>query len=395
MGGLKMGQRLTDKIVNALPLPPKGKPVVWDAPDSKGRDWVAGFGVRVTAGGARSFIFNYRNAGGVSRRIAIGSPPTWSTQAAREQAREYALAVAKGGDPLADKQAIRNAEAVTQLCDVYLKDHVSGMRNERDARRMVEVIRGALGSRKVAAVNRLDVSRLHRTITERGSPYRANRVLATASSMFGMAVAQGWCPSNPAKGIKRNPEQQRDRCLEPDELARLLAVLDSYAHQDIADRFRLALLTGARIGEISGAKWSEFNADLTRWKKPWGRVKSKKDHTIPINGAARALLQRISSASKTEETVFRPLNPSGVRRHFVAITAKAEIKGLRIHDLRRSFGSTLINLQVPMAEIAKLLGHSKIAITEAHYAFLKHDRLAEASELAGAALSGGKLRVVR
>jgi integrase len=388
-----MGQRLTDKIVNALPLPPKGKPVVWDAPDSKGRDWIAGFGVRLTPGGARTFVFNYRNAGGVSRRIAIGSPPTWSTQAAREQAREYALAVAKGGDPLANKEAIRNAEAVTQLCDVYLKDHVGGMRNERDARRMVEVIRGALGSRKVANVSRLDVARLHRTITERGAPYRANRVLATASSMFGMAVAQGWCPSNPAKGIKRNPEQQRDRCLEPDELARLLTVLDGYPHQDIADRLRFALLTGARIGEVSGAKWSEFSNDLSRWKKPWGRVKSKKDHTIPLNGAARALLQRIRSASELE-TVFRPLNPSGVRRHFVAITAKAKIEGLRIHDLRRSFGSTLINLQVPMAEISKLLGHSKTAITEAHYAFLKHDRLAEATELAGKALSGG-LKVVR
>jgi integrase len=208
-----------------------------------------------------------------------------------------------------------------------------------------------------------------------------------------MAVAQGWCTSNPAKGIKRNPEQQRDRCLDPDELARLLAVLDAYPHQDIADRFRLALFCGARIGEISGAKWSEFNADLTRWKKPWGRVKAKKGHTIPLNGAARALLQRIRATSQTE-TVFRPLNPSGVRRHFVAITEKAKIEGLRIHDLRRSFGSTLVNLQVPMAEIAKLLGHSKTAITEAHYAFLKHDRLAEASELAGKALSGG-LKVVR
>jgi integrase len=389
-----MGQRLTDKLVNALPLPPKGKPVVWDAPDSKGRDWIAGLGVRLTPGGARSFIYNFRTAGGVQRRIVIGSPPTWSVQAAREQAREYALAVAKGGDPVADKQAIRNAETIGQLADVYLKENVSRMRNGRDARDMVEVIRGALGSRKVAAVTRLDLSRLHRTITERGSPYRANRVLATASTMFGIAVAQGWCPSNPCKGCKRNPEQQRDRVLEPDELARLLDALDRYPNQDVANRFKLAMLTGARIGEISGAKWAEFDPGFARWKKPWGRVKAKKDHTIPINSAARALLQRIKSTSQTE-TVFQPLDPSRVRFHFVAITAKAKIEGLHIHDLRRSFGSALINAQVPLSEISKLLGHSKTSITEKHYAFLKHDRLAEASELAGELLSGGKLRVVR
>jgi integrase len=387
-----MGQRLTDKVITSLPLPPKGKPVVWDAPDSKGRDWIAGFGVRLTPGGARSFIYNYR-AGGRSRRIVIGSPPTWSTQAARDQAREYALAVKKGGDPLGDKQAIAKAETVAQLCDVYLKDHVSGMRNGRDARSMVEVIRGALGSRKVTAVTRLDLARVHRAITERGATYRANRVLATASTMFGMAVAQGWCPSNPAKGIRRNVEQQRDRVLAPDELARLIAALDAYPQQDVADRFRLAMYCGARIGEISGARWSEFNADLTRWKKPWGRVKSKKDHTIPLNGAARALLARIRSASRTE-TVFGSLDPSRVRWHFVAITAAAKIEGLRIHDLRRSFGSVLVNAQVPLEQIAKLLGHSKTAITEKHYAFLKHDVLAEASELAGEALSGG-LKVVR
>jgi integrase len=112
-----------------------------------------------------------------------------------------------------------------------------------------------------------------------------------------------------------------------------------------------------------------------------------------VNAAARLLLQHIRG-NATGDTVFRPLDPSQLRRHFAAIVKAAKIDDLRIHDLRRSFGSTLINLKVPLPEISKLLGHSKTAITEAHYAFLKHDRLAEASELAGKALSGG-LRIVQ
>src|SRR5262245_15845271 len=106
-----MGTRLTDKIIDTLPLPAKGNRIEYDAPTGrKAADWVAGFGVRLTAGGSRSFIFNYRNREGRDRRYTIGARPAWSTEAARKAAADLKYRVGQGGDPQGEKEAQRNAE---------------------------------------------------------------------------------------------------------------------------------------------------------------------------------------------------------------------------------------------------------------------------------------------
>ncbi len=68
-----MGRRLTNRIVSNLPVPEKGNKVTYDAPNGTGKDWTPGFGIRVTAGGGRSFILNYRcRKTGTERRYTIG-----------------------------------------------------------------------------------------------------------------------------------------------------------------------------------------------------------------------------------------------------------------------------------------------------------------------------------
>jgi hypothetical protein len=74
-----MAQRLTDKLVTALPTPATGNRITYD-------DAVPGFGARVTAAGARAFVLNYRTRGdGRARRYTIGGFPDWSTGAARDE----------------------------------------------------------------------------------------------------------------------------------------------------------------------------------------------------------------------------------------------------------------------------------------------------------------------
>lgn len=95
-----MAQRLTDKddglsdkIVRGLPAPAAGNKITYDAT-------MKGFGVRVTAAGAKAFIPNYR-AGGRERRITIGSFPDWGVSAAREEARALKRRIDQGQDPMA------------------------------------------------------------------------------------------------------------------------------------------------------------------------------------------------------------------------------------------------------------------------------------------------------
>lgn len=99
--------RLTERGARDADAPTTGQRIFWDA-DLKG------FGLRVTHGGARAFILDYR-ANGRQRRLTIGSFPDWSVAAARERAKELRRAVDLGEDPMADRHARREASTMAEL----------------------------------------------------------------------------------------------------------------------------------------------------------------------------------------------------------------------------------------------------------------------------------------
>src|SRR5918911_231670 len=94
--------KFDDRFVRELQAPPTGNRVHYD----RGKDPVRGFGVRVTAAGAKSFVLNYTIAGR-ERRLTIGGYPAWSVAAAREEAKSLRRKIDSGEDPLAAKEAER------------------------------------------------------------------------------------------------------------------------------------------------------------------------------------------------------------------------------------------------------------------------------------------------
>lgn len=84
--------------------------------------------------------------------------------------------------------------------------------------------------------------------------YRANRALALVSSMYIMAVEEGWCASNPAKGIERYPEDEREVWLTDEQLAALDTAINEY-RRDIGDAVRLLILTGCRACQARHGRW--------------------------------------------------------------------------------------------------------------------------------------------
>jgi len=108
-----MGTRLTDRLIWELPAPERGNRVYYDSANDRGKDWIPGFGLRVTSRGARAFVFNYRTQSNVDRRLTIGSPPAWSTAAARAEAARLRQLVNTGQDPLGVLQTLRTAPTVS------------------------------------------------------------------------------------------------------------------------------------------------------------------------------------------------------------------------------------------------------------------------------------------
>src|SRR5215204_7561809 len=108
-----MAEKLTDKGVKALLAPEKGNRITYDSE-------VSGFGLRVTAAGARAFVLNYRRrADGLERRWTIGGFPEWTTGAARDEAKRLKRLIDGGADPVGEHKTDRAAPTVADLCDRF------------------------------------------------------------------------------------------------------------------------------------------------------------------------------------------------------------------------------------------------------------------------------------
>jgi integrase len=382
-----MAQKLSDSHVKGLAAPSKGNKVYYDGV-------VKGFGCRVTATGARAFVLNYRTRAGRERRFTIGSFPDWGTSAARTEAAELKKRIYRGEDPLAAVQAYRDAPKVLELCVRYEEDHLPKKRasSQRDDRSMiVREILPVLRHLKVAEVTFSDVDGLHRKITKRGRPYRADRVVALLSKMFNLAIRWGWRSDNPVKGIERNPEPRRERYLSGAELTALSKVLPAHPDQQAANIIRLLLLTGARRGEVLAAKWDQFDLENGVWTKPGATTKQKTLHRVPLSAPARQLLASLHDEASSEFVFPGRLGGHRVelKADWAEICKKAGIVNARMHDLRHTYASLLASAGLSLPVIGALLGHTQSQTTH-RYSHLLDDPLREATERVGAAISPPK-----
>ena len=392
---MKAKQRLDDKLVKALPAPDTGAKITYDSD-------VSGFGVRVTAAGARAFILNYR-AAGRERRYTIGSATEWKATAARKFAADMKARIRLGHDPLAELEQDRNAKTVADLCDRFERDHLPRLRpaTQKQYRQAIHGSANRKGIRqyfkhhKVEDLSHSDVEGYHRLLS-RSAPTMANRALAVLSRMLGLAIRWGWRTDNPARGTERNQEQKRTRYLSQAEIKALTDALASLPDQQAANVFRLMLLTGCRKGEALAARWSQIDLAAGLWIKPGSTTKQKTEHRVPLSAAAVALLDGIN---RQADFVF-PGQIEGqhrqeVKKQWENVCAAAGLldaageKTVRMHDLRHTYASVLASAGLSLPIIGALLGHSQPATT-ARYAHLMDDPLRQATERAAALVSGAQ-----
>ncbi|HYU13891.1 MAG TPA: site-specific integrase [Stellaceae bacterium] len=389
--------KFDDRFVRELPAPASGNRITYDR---GGKEPVIGFGIRVTAAGAKAFVLNYTIAGR-ERRLTIGGYPAWSVAAARKQAKSLRHRVDNGEDPLGTREAERAAATVAELCDRYLADHAARKRTGKQDRAYIDrFIRPRLGSRKVDSITFTDLDGLHRKLTTASGPYAANRVAALVSKMFALSTRWGMRADNPAKGIERNHEERRYRYLTGDELRRLTEALAACPSQQAANAVRLLLLTGARRGEVLGATWDQFDLEAGIWIKPSSHTKQKREHRVPLSAPARQLLADIRGEAqrRTDEKnwglspfVFSARTGEGhmveIKTAWAGLCMAAKLDGVRIHDLRHTYASVLASAGLSLPVIGALLGHTQPGTT-ARYAHLFDDPLRAATERVASIMAG-------
>jgi integrase len=381
-------KRLTAKVIASLPVPASGYKIYRDAPNDRGNDLIRGFAIRVTAGGSKAFVAHCV-VDGVERRTTIGTWPEWTVEAARGKAEEIRVDARRGYDPVLENREKRGQQTVSQLCDMFLQDHVAFKRPETIAqyRDIVErVLRPALGRRRINSIEQVDIKRLHHTITARGATFMANRVLSVASIMFNFAMKRGLCTGNPAADIERNEEPHRERYLSEEELRRLHAALSVDQDQDFTDLVRLLLFTGSRFSETLATKWADIDLDAGTWIKPPRNTKQKKRHTVGLSPRALKVLQGLYDRRRPDRPMVFNLTKRQVRYRFERLLRAARIVNFRKHDTRHSFASAALSKGYDLNVIGKLLGHASPQTT-ARYAHLRENILQEAAAAAGDALA--------
>ncbi len=451
-----MPTKLSERAVKAIEAPSSGAITVWDSE-------VTGFGLRVFAPssrrpqGARSFFVNYRIEG-AERRFTIGSFPEWSVEAARNEAKELRRRIDRGEDPASEKRERREASTVADLAERYKAEHLpkKAPRSQKDDWAMiVKEILPRLGSRKVADIHHGDVEALHREITSRGKPVRANRVMAVLSKMFSLALKpmQGepapWrdrAQGNPCQSVGRNPEEGCERFFSAAELAVLSDALAAYGPKPAGDCIRFIMLTGCRPGEAMAATWAQFELEPGFWVKPSSHTKQRKIHKAPLGPAAIELLEQIRTRQATlrhsgSAFVFPGQISGQPLRHLnkvwkqvtdmatfalwsdssepkiAALVAELEkglgrrptmaecrtIAGLRdvklppglsdarIYDLRHTFASVGAGGGLSLQIIGRLLGHTQSRTTQ-RYVHLADDPLREAAAQIATTIAGAGKR---
>lgn len=263
---------------------------------------------------------------------------------------------------------------VADGCALWLSRHAQLKRKtwREDKRRIEKWIVPIIGHRCMKAVTRACIVDLHNQISESGR-VEANRVLGLIRAIYNRLI--DWeliAGNNPASRIEKHREHYRERVVRDEELQRLLMAISGH---DLGDAFLLMLACGLRKSEALRARWEDLrqSGELTL-----RHTKNGKDHVVWVPDW---LMVGLEERRKAKGWIFvSPVTGSHYKcckRAWRTICEGAGVKGLTMHDLRRTFATLSLEGGATVAQVSKALNHSSIVVTERYI----HQRSEEAKKV--------------
>ncbi|MCE3250191.1 MAG: phage integrase, partial [Geminicoccaceae bacterium] len=277
-----MTKRLTDLAAARLAPVPGRRVERFDGPGG-----VAGLSLRISERGVKSWSLLYRT-GARQRRLTLGRFPELSLADARKRARAALEQAERGIDPADNPPSPCHRPGRDLFATVvaqYLELHARPNRLRRTAD-LERLLRNSVlphwGARRIQEISRRDVLDLIDRIKVR-APSMAIKVQTSIGRVFNWALERGIIEASPLAGMKRPArEQARERVLEPQELAAVWRGAEAIGWP-YGPVVKLLVLTGGRRSEVTGMAWSEIDLDRRLWIKPAARVKSGREHRLPLS----------------------------------------------------------------------------------------------------------------
>ena len=353
-----------------------------------------GFLIEIRCSGRKTYYQRYCDERGRERQFKIGRADVLTTEQARRAGRSVLVRAVLGENPQSRRQELRSipslAEFVSDKYLPFIKTYKRSWGTDETVLRIhVLPSLGRMALDEIAAEHIIAlVARM------RGGGYAvgtSNRVVMIVRYMYNLAAK--WkipgVAKNPTSGIEQGHEAQRNRFLTREEAQRLVDAIAVDENRIAANAILLLMLTGARRNEITQAKWEHVLWNERKLLVPLS--KSGKPRWIALSTSAISLLDSIAKVKGNDYIFPSPLTgrPSpSLWFPWRRIRARAGLADLRLHDLRHSFASFLVNEGVSLYVVQALLGHANARTTQ-RYAHLASDTLTDATEIVDGIVTAG------
>jgi integrase len=405
--------KLTKRTIDAI-IPDRVERVFWD-------DALRGFGLRVKPGGLKSFLIQFRNRQGRSRRLTVGKYGRLTPDEARREARRLLGEVERGLDPAEQRLEERQAITVGDLCGEYLAKAEAGLiigrkglpkkasTLEIDRGRIARHIVPLLGKKPIKDLNTADVKRFLDAVAGgktaaivktkprglarvTGGATAAVRAVGLLGGMLSYAREMGYIEHNPAHGVRKPADKRRSFRLAAEEyrcLGEALQAADRNGERwQAVSAIRLLALTGCRRSEVLNLKWSEVDFETSCLRL--GDTKTGAS-IRPLPGPARTIL---ANSKRGGDYVFPGLS----RGVFPKAWRRIVGTGYSPHGLRHAYASAAHQLGLGELTIKALLGHARLGVTSGYITTVDSVLLDAAEKVAGyieGAMSGERGKIVR
>lgn len=344
--------------------------------------------------GQGTYYLRYKDASNKTCHQKIGRTSDVTLADARKEAKQLRAEIALGADPRATQKAMRAIPTLTEFFNEtylpYAKVHKRSW--VRDVQLFAR-IQKAFGHLKLDQIEKRKVSVWHASLLDEGlSHASADHHPKLLRRMLSMAIEYGLIEKNSMEKFTLfNISNQVENYLSDEQLCKLMDVLRTDANRTVCNIAILLLGTGCRLNEILTAKKSDIDVENRVLKIAAINAKGKRVRSVPLNDASLDIILKQMEDTKGYDYLFinhqtgKPYTT--IMKVWERLRNKAGLPHLRIHDLRHSFASFLVNSGRTLYEVQQILGHSQSIVTE-RYAHLSTKTLQDASNSASVIIQG-------
>ena len=352
---------------------------------------ITGFILEVRSTGGKTYYVRYRDPHGKQRQHKIGDSQSVSYDRARQAAERLRSRVVLGESPAEEKKVMRAIPTVAEMYrDTYLPHLKKTRRNMgSDLSFWKNHLLPRFGNKHLEELSRQDVIDAQVEMRNAGyAPGTANKYIVQLRYMYNVAKKFNvpGAEINPAAEVEQYRVEGRERFLSVDETERLRVAVERSDNKQLKHFVTLALMLGCRKRELLDARWEHFDLERRTWKIPLS--KSGKMRHIGLSLASIEVLEKLPRWEGCPYVLPNPhtLKPfTGINESWKTATRRAGLQGFRIHDLRHSFASNLVNAGHSLFVVSKALGHANIQ-QSSRYSHLSDDTLLAAADAAANAM---------